>query len=323
MRGYWFGTSSIDAVLVQPSDIKRETVKQESDMRTRDGKLYRAFLGGRQVYKGKLTFISSSDACRINSWWRDDSDLVFWESHDGGLALGDSGYTLHPMPQTFDPTAMGLLFKLTPNWGADSATRGLWQTTDVLSDGFVAHKHEFYYDQDNYFKLRVSDVSTFHELVFSADITSGSPIDLVIGFGNTALTAYARGTLVASEAMLLSENSMTVIDSQFVLGNAHGAPANCTLRHVVLHLGGPHAEDATDFHNTGTTTDNENLIAEFEFDDNAVDISGNGAHGTIFNVESYGNVLTSVRFANKSLPLDQRMHPDDSLFQGTIELEEV
>jgi len=84
------GTS---AVSITPEyDIKFDARKVENSHRTRSGANYRYRWSTYKHVKATLEYISSSDMCKINSWWGANTPLVLY---DLGSVAVISGYLVN------------------------------------------------------------------------------------------------------------------------------------------------------------------------------------------------------------------------------------
>ena len=53
----------------------------ESEHRTRGGKLYRYKWGGYSQWQFSVSFVNSSDAAIVNSWWNTNTELLFMDEN--------------------------------------------------------------------------------------------------------------------------------------------------------------------------------------------------------------------------------------------------
>jgi len=78
MTGWVLMVDSSDGVVVQPEwDFKRAGQKIEDSHRARSGKRYVYKWGSYDRFEFSLEFVSSADACKVNSWWGGNTDLLF------------------------------------------------------------------------------------------------------------------------------------------------------------------------------------------------------------------------------------------------------
>lgn len=75
---YRLFVDSANGVTVYPHwDFKPDARKKQSEHRTRSGRRYVYKWGEYQNWKFKIDFVNSNDASIINSWWSDNTELLF------------------------------------------------------------------------------------------------------------------------------------------------------------------------------------------------------------------------------------------------------
>jgi hypothetical protein len=69
-------TDGTNVVSLNPDyDMKTDSKKIESSMRTRAGANYRYIWGRFKSIKMKVDYLSSADQCQVNSWWSANTPL--------------------------------------------------------------------------------------------------------------------------------------------------------------------------------------------------------------------------------------------------------
>lgn len=81
------GTSAVS--LSPEYDYKIDHRKVENSHRTRSGRLYKYKWGEFKQVKFSAEFLSSSDMCKVNSWWGSNTPLRLY---DTGSSVVVSGY---------------------------------------------------------------------------------------------------------------------------------------------------------------------------------------------------------------------------------------
>lgn len=83
--GYDRKRSDLGVIQIYPEwDLKRETIQNRADHRTKGGKLYSYKWGSFERHTIPIDFIQNSKAATVNSWWATDA-LIHLKIYSGGV----------------------------------------------------------------------------------------------------------------------------------------------------------------------------------------------------------------------------------------------
>jgi len=83
MSGFTLFTNSSDGVSFEPDyGFANRDKKIQNQVRTRNGNLFQYKFSDYRAWRIPLRFVSSGDKEAINGWWRENTDLFFYDYND-------------------------------------------------------------------------------------------------------------------------------------------------------------------------------------------------------------------------------------------------